>query len=81
MLDRRIDDRIAWRADTLDASACRVTLPQRCLDALDRAVADLRARPAPIEAFSIEDYDHPALREVVAPVAEALDSGSGVATA
>lgn len=79
MLDQRIDDRQAWRADTLDVSACTVTLPQLCLDVLDRAVADMRARSTPIESFSIEVYDHPALREAMAPVAEALDSGCGFA--
>jgi hypothetical protein len=79
MLARKADEKQAWRADTLEVSACRVALPRPCLNALDRAVADLRARPAPIETFSVEAYDCPALREVMAPVAEALDSGCGFA--
>ncbi|MDA0747751.1 MAG: TauD/TfdA family dioxygenase [bacterium] len=78
MLDRTITGEQAWR-DTLDVSTCSVSLPDRCVDLLDRAVADFRSASAPMESFSISEYDHPALREVMAPVAEALDSGHGFA--
>mgnify|MGYP001827504243 CR=1 FL=1 len=79
MLERRIDDPIAWTAETLLPNEGLVELDAACLAEIRAVAALLRDNPLPIEALEPDDFEMPACRALMAGVKRTLDDGVGFA--
>lgn len=78
MLTKRIDDRRAWRAATLDdARTWYFPLPESCRSVLDRAIEDWRRQPRPVTEVVLADAVRAVCHQDLAPARADLETGRG----
>src|SRR5262245_39556071 len=56
MLTRDVEDRRAWRRETLSSHDWFVPVPPRCIDELDAAVQQVRRNPLPTLLLSPDQF-------------------------
>lgn len=66
-----------WRRDTLGAEDGLLRLSPACIAELDRAVAELRANPLPVEILSPDHFDMPTCRALMALAKAGITEGLG----
>lgn len=80
MLNQIINDARAWRCGTIDErQSWYYPLSQRCLDALDETVRQLRQQPRPTTELRALDEPCAVCAEELRPVRAALETGRGFA--
>ncbi len=79
VLNRNIDDPVAWFGSELAPSAGTVPLRGRCIDELDAAAVLLQDNPIPTETLRPDDFELSACRDLMAEVRHQLDNGRGFA--
>ena len=75
----QIDSRQTWTRDSLTPRDWTVSVPDACVDELDRALATLRATPRPLEHLDPCDFDLKASTRLMDQVREKLAHGEGLA--
>jgi len=79
MLERRIDDPIAWTTETLLPNDGLVEIDAACLAEIRAVASLLRDNPLPIEALEPDDFEMPACRAMMTGVKQTLEEGVGFA--
>lgn len=79
MLDRTVDEPVAWASETLLPNDGLVAIDQACQDELEAALKTLRDNPMPTIALDPADFDMPACQAMMAGVKQTLDDGIGFA--
>jgi alpha-ketoglutarate-dependent taurine dioxygenase len=74
MLSTDVQDRRAWRRDTLSSADWLVTMPPRAIDELDAAIRQLRRDPLPTLLLSPDQFSLSACAEVMGRVRANLSS-------
>lgn len=79
MLDKAVDEPVAWASETMLPNDGLVTIGEDCQTELGAALDILRDNPMPTIALDPADFDMPACREMMAGVKNTLDDGIGFA--
>jgi len=77
MLAGEVNGPIAWRDETLDPEAGRITLDAACRDELRRAAEEIRANPLPIPCLAPEQFALGACAAAMRRAKAELESGVG----
>ena len=79
MLDRVVDDAVAWKSETMLPNDGLVAIDQECQAELDAALKVIQDNPMPIIALDPDDFQLPACRQMMGGIKETLDNGIGFA--
>ncbi len=79
VLNRQIDDPVAWLGSELAPADGTVPLSVSCIDELDAAAGLLQDNPIPTETLRPDDFEFAACRDLMAEVRHQLDNGLGFA--
>ncbi|MFL2687177.1 MAG: TauD/TfdA family dioxygenase [Alphaproteobacteria bacterium] len=79
MLDRVVDDAVAWKSETMLPNDGLVAIDQECQAELDAALKVIQDNPMPIIALDPDDFQLPACTQMMGRIKETLDNGIGFA--
>lgn len=79
MLDRIVDEPVAWKSETMLPNDGLVAIDETCQAELDAALKVIQDNPMPIIALDPDDFEMPACRQMMACIKETLDDGTGFA--
>jgi alpha-ketoglutarate-dependent taurine dioxygenase len=77
VIDREIDNSVAWRGTELPPDAGFISIPTDCSAEIAGLAGELHANPLPLAALRPDDFNLPACRVLMNKVKQELDHGLG----